>query len=75
METKEMEAFKPCRFLIMTDERGLNPWPHVGEFADHFDQPGLGWTPFRGIGSAAGRINQLIAAMTLLRQESCASTP
>jgi len=49
---------------------GLNPWPHVGEnLPNTFNNPAFREDAFRGIGSAASRINDLINRMNALRHE------
>jgi putative PEP-CTERM system histidine kinase len=71
MERKELEAFQTMSAFLIHDLK--NAASTLGLMLEnlptHFDNPAFREDAFRGIGSAAGRINQLISRMNALRHE------
>jgi putative PEP-CTERM system histidine kinase len=71
MERKELEAFQTMSTFLIHDLK--NAASTLGLMLEnlptHFDNPAFREDAFRGIGSAAGRINQLISRMNALRHE------
>jgi putative PEP-CTERM system histidine kinase len=71
MERKELEAFQTMSAFLIHDLK--NAASTLGLMLEnlptHFDNPAFREDAFRGIGSAAGRINQLISRMNSLRHE------
>jgi putative PEP-CTERM system histidine kinase len=73
MERKELEAFQTMSAFLIHDLK--NAASTLGLMLEnlptHFDNPAFREDAFRGIGSAASRINQLISRMNALRHELC----
>jgi putative PEP-CTERM system histidine kinase len=73
MERKEREAFQTMSAFLIHDLK--NAASTLGLMLEnlptHFDNPAFREDAFRGIGSAASRINQLISRMNALRHELC----
>jgi putative PEP-CTERM system histidine kinase len=71
MERKEMEAFQTMSAFLIHDLK--NAASTLGLMLEnlptHFDNPAFRQDAFRGIGSAASRINELINRMNALRHE------
>ena len=71
MERKELEAFQTISAFFIHDLK--NAASTLGLMLQnlpiHFDDPAFRQDAFRGIGSAAGRINDLISRMNALRHE------
>jgi putative PEP-CTERM system histidine kinase len=71
MERKELEAFQTMSAFLIHDLK--NAASTLGLMLEnlpaHFDNPAFREDAFRGIGSAASRINQLISRMNALRHE------
>jgi len=71
MERKEMEAFQTMSAFLIHDLK--NAASTLGLMLEnlptHFDNPAFRQDAFRGIGSAASRINDLINRMNALRHE------
>jgi putative PEP-CTERM system histidine kinase len=71
MERKELEAFQTISAFFIHDLK--NAASTLGlmlqNLPTHFDDPAFRQDAFRGIGSAAGRINDLISRMNALRHE------
>jgi putative PEP-CTERM system histidine kinase len=71
MERKELEAFQTMSAFLIHDLK--NAASTLGlmlqNLPEHFDNPAFREDAFRGIGSAAGRINHLIHRMNALRHE------
>jgi putative PEP-CTERM system histidine kinase len=71
MERKELEAFQTMSAFLIHDLK--NAASTLGLMLEnlptHFDNPAFREDAFRGIGSAANRINQLISRMNALRHE------
>jgi putative PEP-CTERM system histidine kinase len=71
MERKELEAFQTMSAFLIHDLK--NAASTLGLMLEnlpaHFDNPAFREDAVRGIGSAAGRINQLISRMNALRHE------
>jgi putative PEP-CTERM system histidine kinase len=71
MERKEREAFQTMSAFLVHDLK--NAASTLGLMLEnlpgHFDNPAFREDAFRGIGSAASRINQLISRMNALRHE------
>ncbi len=71
MERKELEAFQTMSAFLIHDLK--NAASTLGlmlqNLPEHFDNPAFREDAFRGIGSAAGRINHLIRRMNALRHE------
>jgi putative PEP-CTERM system histidine kinase len=71
MERRELEAFQTMSTFLIHDLK--NAASTLGlmlaNLPGHFDNPAFREDAFRGIGSAAGRINQLINRMNALRDE------
>jgi putative PEP-CTERM system histidine kinase len=71
MERKEREAFQAMSAFLIHDLK--NAASTLGLMLEnlpaHFDKPAFREDAFRGIGSAASRINQLISRMNALRHE------
>jgi putative PEP-CTERM system histidine kinase len=71
MERKEMEAFQTMSTFLIHDLK--NAASTLGLMLEnlptHFDNPAFRQDAFRGIGSAASRINDLINRMNALRHE------
>jgi putative PEP-CTERM system histidine kinase len=73
MERKELEAFQAMSAFLIHDLK--NAASTLGLMLEnlptHFDNPAFRQDAFRGIGSAASRINDLIKRMNALRHELC----
>jgi putative PEP-CTERM system histidine kinase len=73
MERKELEAFQMMSAFLIHDLK--NAASTLGlmfeNLPTHFDNPAFRQDAFRGIGSAASRINDLINRMNALRHELC----
>jgi putative PEP-CTERM system histidine kinase len=73
MERKELEAFQTMSAFLIHDLK--NAASTLGLMLEnlpaHFDNPAFRQDAFRGIGSAANRINDLINRMNALRHELC----
>ena len=73
MERKELEAFQTMSAFLIHDLK--NAASTLGLMLEnlptHFDNPAFRQDAFRGIGSAASRINDLIKRMNALRHELC----
>ena len=73
MERKEREAFQTMSAFLIHDLK--NAASTLGLMLEnlpaHFDNPAFREDAFRGIGSAASCINQLISRMNALRHELC----
>ena len=73
MERKELEAFQTMSAFLIHDLK--NAASTLGlmfeNLPTHFDNPAFRQDAFRGIGSAASRINDLINRMNALRHELC----
>jgi putative PEP-CTERM system histidine kinase len=73
MERKEREAFQTMSAFLIHDLK--NAASTLGLMLEnlpaHFDNPAFREDAFRGIGSTASRINQLISRMNALRHELC----
>ncbi len=73
MERKELEAFQTMSAFLIHDLK--NAASTLGLMLEnlptHFDNPAFRQDAFRGIGSAASRINDLINRMNALRHELC----
>jgi putative PEP-CTERM system histidine kinase len=71
MERKELEAFQTMSAFLIHDLK--NAASTLGLMLEnlpaHFDNPAFREDAFRGIGSAAGRINHLISRMNALSHE------
>jgi putative PEP-CTERM system histidine kinase len=71
MERKELEAFQTMSTFLIHDLK--NAASTLGLMLEnlpaHFDNPSFRQDAFRGIGSAASRINDLISRMNALRHE------
>jgi putative PEP-CTERM system histidine kinase len=71
MERKELEAFQTMSAFLIHDLK--NAASTLGLMLEnlpaHYDNPAFRDDAFRGIGSAASRINQLISRMNALRHE------
>jgi putative PEP-CTERM system histidine kinase len=71
MEKKELEAFQTMSAFLIHDLK--NAASTLGLMLEnlptHFDNPAFREDAFRGIGSAASRINDLISRMNALRHE------
>ena len=71
MERKELEVFQTMSAFLIHDLKNAASTLGLmlGNLPTHFDNPAFRQDAFRGIGSAASRINDLINRMNALRHE------